>query len=107
MSALSSLDRYETLIRRLVEEFGYSCHEVQNVLQTQHGIETGASLSSVYQFCASRNIHRFDYARLGRSGVDAVVGSAVTACGPGVWQKGNDWYVKSFRIQARRKEHQT
>lgn len=63
MSALSSLNRYETLICRSVEELGYSCKEVQNVLQTQYGIEKGASLSSIYQFSASRNIHRFDYGR--------------------------------------------
>lgn len=51
------------------------------MLETQYGIQRGASISSIYQFCARHDIHRFDHSRLGREGVNAVVLSAVPACG--------------------------
>lgn len=78
---MSVLNDYETIIRRLVEELGYTCSEVKHVLETQYGIERGASTSSIYQFCAARDIHRYDYSRLGREGVNAIV-AAVTRSGP-------------------------
>lgn len=82
MCEWSALDDYESEIRRLVEEQGYTCTQVQEVLQQQYGLGRGSSISSISKFCATRNIHRFDYARLGRDGVDAVVRPAVTVCGP-------------------------
>lgn len=81
MCEWSALDDYETEIRRLVEEQGYTCTQVQEVLQQQYGLGIGSSISSISKFCATRNIHRFDYARLGRDGVDAVR-PAVNVCGP-------------------------
>lgn len=82
MCEWSVLDDYESVILRLVEELGYTCKQVQEILQQQYGLGRGSSISSISKFCASRNIHRFDYTRLGRDGVDAVVQTAATVCGP-------------------------
>lgn len=49
MSAWSSLDSYETVICTLVEDFGYTCTEVQHHLRTQYGIERGAFQSQSRQ----------------------------------------------------------
>lgn len=74
----SALDHYESVIRRLVDELWSK--QVQEVLQQQHGLGRGSSISSISKFCASRDIDHFDYARSGRDGVDVVV-PAVTVCG--------------------------
>lgn len=82
MTDWSVLDIYVAQIRKLVEQQGFSCKKVKEVLQNEYGLERGTSISSIYKFCARKDIHRYDYARLGRHGVDSIVRPAIAMCGP-------------------------
>ena len=76
------LEDYEQVIRDLVENQNLTCAEVRNVLRNNYGLTTGVSQSNIYRFCQEHDIHRYDYSRLTREGVDEVTSDAVYSAGP-------------------------